>query len=291
MNRTYQLTGMALRGYPLNEADRILVIFSPDEGLKRVVAKGIRKPKSRIGGRLEPFRENTIQLAKGRNMDIVTQVDSLRAFPGIQQDFELLAAAMSAAELLLAFVEEGEPVPDIYAHYVEFLGLLQPGVEAEVLLTAYELQLLELVGYRPELEYCLACERELDDPKDVLGLNVEGGGVVCVDCRGLSAGRTFKLSAGAWQLLVVLQRTPLAQCRELEGMGVLLTTCRQALKAYLSFRAERELKAQGMFEWQGIVPTPVVPVVHTPTPVPQPTPAPPREKPVVEPYDEAEIPF
>lgn len=273
MNRTYNLTGMVLRGYALNEADRILVLFSPEEGLKRVVAKGLRKPKNRIGGRLEPFRENNVMLAKGRNMDVVTQVESLRSFPAIQQDFDLLAAAMSAAELLLAFVEEGAPAPDIYAHYVEFLSVLKPGVEAEVLLTAYELQLLELVGYRPELNYCLSCEREIDEAKDVHGLNIEGGGTICTHCVGQTAGRTYRLSPGAWQLLQRLQETPLEECVRFKGTGALLASCRHALKDYLSYRAERELKAQKMFEWESMVPTPAKP----------PRPA--------APADEAEIPF
>ena len=269
MSRTYNVTGIVLRGYPLNEADRILVLFSPDEGLKRVVAKGLRKPKNKIGGRLEPFRENQIMLAKGRNMDIVTQVESLRAFPALQQDFDMLAAAMSAAELLLAFVEEGVPSEDIYAHFIEFLGLLAPGMEATVLLTAYELQLLELVGYRPELEYCLACERPIEDPRQVLGLNIEGGGAICVHCEGLSPGRLYRLSPGAYQLLMKLQETPLEACRRYNGSAQLLSSCRQALKAYLSFRAERELKAQSMFDWQGVA---------APAPRPQPS-------------DEAEVPF
>jgi DNA repair protein RecO (recombination protein O) len=273
MNRTYNLTAIALRGYALNEADRILVLFSPEEGLKRVVAKGLRKPKNRIGGRLEPFRENNIMLAKGRNMDVVTQVESLRSFPAIQQDFDLLAAAMSAAELLLAFVEEGVPAPDVYEHFVEFLGLLKPGAEAEVLLTAYELQLLELVGYRPELGYCLSCERPLDEAKDVQGLNIEGGGTICVNCAGQTAGRLYPLSPGAWQLLQRLQETPLEECLRFKGTGTLLASCRHALKDYLSYRAERELKAQKMFEWDNMVPQPPKPVARP------------------EPMDEAEVPF
>lgn len=283
VNRTYPITAIALRGYPLNEADRILVLFSPDEGLKRVVAKGLRKPKSRIGGRLEPFRENQILLAKGRNMDLVTQVESLRSFPAIQTDYDSLAAAMSAAELLLAFVEEGVPSEDIYAHFVEFLGLLGPGTEAEVLLTAYELQLLDLVGYRPELQACLTCERPLEDAKQVRGLNIEAGGTVCWNCEGMMPGRVYRLSPGAWQLLVTLQNTPLEACGRISGAGALLVSCRQALKDYLSFRAEKELKAQGMFEWHGIVPQPVA--VARPAPAPAPAASEPEL------YDEAEIPF
>jgi DNA repair protein RecO (recombination protein O) len=245
-----------------------------------VVAKGLRKPKNRIGGRLEPFRENNIMLAKGRSMDVVTQVESLRSFPAIQQDVDLLAAAMSAAELLLAFVEEGAPAPDIYEHYVEFLGLLKPGVEAEVLLTAYELQLLELVGYRPELNYCLNCERELVEAKDVHGLNIEGGGTICTHCAGQTAGRTYRLSPGAWQLLQRLQETPLEACTRFKGTGTLLATCRHALKDYLSFRAERELKAQKMFEWEGMGKAPAAPVQAVRAPGGAAAPA-----------DEAEIPF
>jgi DNA repair protein RecO (recombination protein O) len=283
VNRTYPITAIALRGYPLNEADRILVLFSPDEGLKRVVAKGLRKPKSRIGGRLEPFRENQILLAKGRNMDLVTQVESLRSFPAIQTDYDSLAAAMSAAELLLAFVEEGVPSEDVYEHFVEFLGLLGPNSEAEVLLAAYELQLLELVGYRPELQVCLTCESPLEDPKQVRGLNIEAGGTVCWHCEGMMPGRVYRLSPGAWQLLVKLQETPLDECGRFSGAGTILASCRQALKDYMSFRAEKELKAQGMFEWQGIVPQPVA--------VARPVPAPAPEAPEPELYDEAEIPF
>ncbi|HEY9723927.1 MAG TPA: DNA repair protein RecO [Oscillatoriaceae cyanobacterium] len=248
MTRTSPLTAIALRGYPLNEADRILVLMTREEGLKRVLAKGLRKPKNRIGGRLEPLRENELLLAKGRNLDIVTQVDSLRAWPDVQRDFDCLAAAMGAAELLIAFVEEGDPHPEVYDLFVDLLAALRPGVPAETLLAAFELQLLDLVGYRPDLAACMACDRPLE-AEDVHGLNVEGGGAVCVHCEGLMSGRVRRLSAGAWQMLTRLQETPLAECATLTGEPRLLANCRHVLKDYLSLRAERELKAQGMFDW------------------------------------------
>lgn len=248
MNRVFPLTAIALRGYALNEADRILVLMTREDGLKRVLAKGLRKPKNRIGGRLEPLRENSVQVAKGRNLDIVTQVDSLRSWPDVQRDFDCLAAAMGAAELLIAFVEEGDPHPEVYDLFVELLAALRPGAPAETLLAAFELQLLELIGYRPDLAACMACDRPLE-AAEVYGLNVEGGGAVCVHCEGLLSGRVRRLSPGAWQLMTRLQVTPLDACAQLHGEARLLANCRHVLKDYLSLRAERELKAQGMFDW------------------------------------------
>ena len=250
MERTYNLTAIVLRGHPFNEADRILVLMSLEAGLKRVVAKGLRKPKSRMGGRLEPLRETEMMVAKGRNLDVVAQAEILRPFPDVQRDYEALASAMSAAELLMAFLEEGDPAPEVYALFTELLGLLGPGVEAEVLLTAFELQLMDLVGYRPELERCIGCESPLT-AETVAGLAIEGGGAVCSRCE--APGPVLRLSPGAWQMLSRLQKTPLAECRRLSGAGRLMSACRHAMKAYMSFRAERELRAQRMFDWQAAV--------------------------------------
>ncbi|MFP5501600.1 MAG: DNA repair protein RecO [Candidatus Sericytochromatia bacterium] len=253
MERTYSLTAMCLRGYAIKEADKILVLLSREQGLKRVVAKGLRKPKSKIGGRLEPFRENMVMLAKGKNMDLVTQVDSLRAFKGPQADFEAMAAGMAASEVLMAFLEDEDPNPEAYDLYVDFLEALGPGVDASLVLTAFELQLMEILGYRPELGQCLACDRELSAPGDVHGLHVEAGGAICSHCEGLTGGRVRRLRPDTWQMLQALQETPLVAVNQLPVDDPTRAGCRMALKEYMSFRAERELKAQGMFDWQGAV--------------------------------------
>lgn len=252
MERTYTVTALCLRGYPLKEADKILVLMTREEGLKRVVAKGLRKPKNKIGGRLEPFRENHVMLAKGRNMDIVTQVDSVKAYDGPRQDFDLMAAGMSASELLMAFLEDNDPHPEVYDLYVELLTTLKPGADAAVLLTAFELHLLDIIGYRPVLDFCMSCERPIEWGTDVYGLNIEAGGVTCLHCESLMAGRVRKLTPEAWQILRVLQETTLTECAAFAGDTTVLAGIRHALKEYLSFRAEKELKAQGMFDWQGM---------------------------------------
>lgn len=249
-SRLHTVDAFVLRHHVVGEADKILVLLTREDGLRRVVAKGLRKANSRIGGRLEAFRESRILLARGRTMDVVTQVDSLRRFPGVSQDYDALACGMAAAELLLAFLEEGDPAPEVYDLFADLLGELGPGSPAEVLLTAFELHLLELLGYRPELHGCLSCDRPIEWMADVAGLHVEGGQAVCVDCEGLVGGRVRRLSGEAWALLVKLQDAPLAAARGVDAPPGVLATCRHALKEYLAHRAERELKAQGMFDWQ-----------------------------------------
>lgn len=252
-HRLNAVTAFVLRHHAVGEADKILVLFTLEEGLRRAVAKGLRKANNRIGGRLEAFRECQIMLAKGRNLDVVTQVDSLRRFPGVSQDYDALACGMAASELVMAFLEEGEPVPEVYALFAALLAELGPGAPAEVLLTAFELQLLDLLGYRPELGVCLSCDRPIEWAYDVAGLHIEGGSAVCAHCEGLVSGRVRRLSGAAWSLLTRLQETPLAETRAIEAPAGVLANCRHVLKEYLSYRAERELKAQGMFDWQ---PTP-----------------------------------
>ena len=255
--RLYAVTAFVLRHHVVGEADKILTLLTLEEGLRRVVAKGLRKANNRIGGRLEAFRESQVLLAKGRNLDVVTQVDSLRRFPAVSQDYDALAAGMAASELLIAFLEEGGPAPEAYDLFATLLGALGPGKPNELLLTAFELQLLDVLGYRPELHACLGCDRPVEWSYDVAGLHIEGGSAVCVHCEGLVSGRVRRLSGAAWSLLVKLQDLALeevAETPELVPPPGVLANCRHALKEYLSFRAERELKAQGMFDWQPGVP-------------------------------------
>lgn len=253
MDRSYTVTALSLRGYPVKEADKILVLLTREHGLKRVVAKGLRKPKSKIGGRLEPFRENQVMLAKGRQMDVVAQVDSLRAFKGPQADFDQMAAGMSASEVLMAFLEDEDPNPEAYDLYVAFLEALGPEADASLVLTAFELQLMEILGYRPELTQCLNCERELTEADEVYGLHGEGGGAICVHCQGLVGGRVRRLRPLTWQVLAALQDLPLQAVSQLPVDETTRAGCRMAMKEYMGYRAERELKAQGMFDWQGAV--------------------------------------
>lgn len=253
--RHHTVTAFVLRHHAVGEADKVLVLLTREHGLRRALAKGLRKASSRLGGRLEAFREASVTLARGRNLDVVTQAESLRRFPAVATDFDALACALGATELLLAFLEEDDPHPEAYELYATLLGCLGPGAPAEVLLTAFELQLLDALGFRPSLAACTACAAPIEEPEAFAGLDLEAGGAVCLACEGLSRTRPRPLTGAAWRLLVALQALPLPACRELPVPQDLAAQARNALKAYTGRQAERELRAQRMFDW-GSAPPP-----------------------------------
>ncbi|MDH4307901.1 MAG: DNA repair protein RecO, partial [Acidimicrobiia bacterium] len=91
-------TGIVLRGFPFGEADRVVVLLSPTHGKLRTVAKGVRKTKSRFGGRLEPFTHVELVLFEGRNLDTITQVEVVEAFPRLRSDLDKVTAASTMVE-------------------------------------------------------------------------------------------------------------------------------------------------------------------------------------------------
>jgi DNA repair protein RecO (recombination protein O) len=250
-DRQHTLTAFVLRQHAVGEADRVLVLLTREQGLRRALARGLRKAGSRLGGRLEAFREASVTLVRGRNLDVVAGAESLRRFPAVATDFDALAAGLAATELLLAFLAEDDPQPEAYDMYARLLGRLGPGAPAEVLLCAFELQLLDALGYRPELEACTACGDPITDASGFAGLAMEAGGAVCVGCEGQLASRPRRLTGAAWQLLVGLRSLDLEAGQPPEVPADLAAQARSALKAYTSFHAERDLKAQRMFDWKG----------------------------------------
>jgi DNA repair protein RecO (recombination protein O) len=253
-DRQHTLTAFVLRQHAVGEADRVLVLLTRERGLQRALARGLRKAGSRLGGRLEAFREASVTLARGRNLDVVAGAESLRRFPAVATDFEALAAGLAATELLLAFLADDDPQPEAYDMYASLLGRLGPGAPAEVLLCAFELQLLDALGYRPELEACTACGEPVEELGTFAGLDLEGGGVVCTGCEGLMPTRPRPLSGAAWRLLQQLRALDLAAGEPPVAPADLAAQARGALKAYSSLHAERELKAQRMFDWTGAPP-------------------------------------
>ena len=94
----YLVDGIVLRSYKLGETDRILHILSPNLGLVRGVAKGVRKPGSRFGGRLEPYGHVSVQMYEGRSLDTVTQVELITPNVGVREDWVASACAATMAE-------------------------------------------------------------------------------------------------------------------------------------------------------------------------------------------------
>lgn len=175
----YREQGIVLRTYKLGETDRIVNLLTAGRGKVRAVAKGVRKPGSRFGGRLEPFSHVDLQLYEGRNLDIITQTELIDGHAAVRDDFELSACGSSMVEAADVIAQEGERATRLYILLLEGLRHLVavPQWPASVL-DAYLLRLASVAGYHPELDVCAGCGR----PGAHTVFHLAAGGVVCMRC-------------------------------------------------------------------------------------------------------------
>jgi DNA repair protein RecO (recombination protein O) len=196
-------TGIVLRSYPFGEADKVVVLLSPLHGKLRTVVKGVRKTKSRFGGRLESFIEVDIVLYEGRNLDLITQAEVRSAYPSLRQNLDAVGAASTMAEVVDAVAQENEPSVALFDLFRRGLSALDAGRTSTDVLTAFLLQLLAVQGLSPALTLCASCGRsdELDR------FSVAAGGIVCGECR--PAG-SVRLRTGLIPHLAALANADLA---------------------------------------------------------------------------------
>lgn len=177
--------GIVLRTYPFGEADRVVVLLSPNRGKLRTVAKGVRKTKSRFGGRLEPFTHVDLVVYEGRNLETITQVSVIEAFPHLRSDLERVMAAGTMVESIDAVAQEGENSHRLFLLLQRGLKALDGGSRGSDLVSAFLLKLAEVVGVAPALTRCALCGSY--DHLDRFSFS--GGGVVCRNCRSEGAVR------------------------------------------------------------------------------------------------------
>ncbi|TAD75506.1 MAG: DNA repair protein RecO [Oscillatoriales cyanobacterium] len=191
-SRTYQATGINLKGMPLGESDLLLTILTLEFGLIRAVAPGARKPKSKIGGRSNLFVVNELLLGRGRSLDRINQAQSITAYAGLSRDLGKLVIAQYWAELALAQALEHQPQPDLFAtlnqdlHQLEALVLPSERPEAiEQLLWVLcggISRLLAIAGVLPQTDRCTLTQRpivpDLTDRHWRVGFSAAAGGTI-----------------------------------------------------------------------------------------------------------------
>lgn len=181
---TYKVTGINVFSFPLGEADKILTIFTAEKGLIRAVAKGSRKPGSKMTGRADVLNVNNLLVATGKSLDIITQAETIESFRSLRCDLYRLSYCLYYAELTALF---GQGLSEESASYFEFLlNAVRRQAEARLdachLSLETEMALTDLLGYKPELAVCVLCRTHLTE-KNLAGFHNEFGGVVCEKCH------------------------------------------------------------------------------------------------------------
>jgi len=177
----YREQGVVLRTYKLGEADRIVVLLTQGEGKVRAVAKGVRKTRSRFGGRLEPFSHVDLSLYRGRGeLDTVTQVEVLNPFRALREDYDRVTAGTAMLEAVDQVAQEREAAVRIYLLLVRALRALDGDPrDPSVVLDAFLLKLMALEGYRPALAECAGC----GGAGPYQRFSTARGGALCERCR------------------------------------------------------------------------------------------------------------
>jgi DNA repair protein RecO (recombination protein O) len=175
----YRDHGVVLRTIRLGEADRIVTFVTQAHGKVRAVAKGVRKTKSRFGGRLEPITHVAAQFYEGRELDIVTQVETVDHFRTVREDLDRVAKATSLLEAVDQVAQEREPSPRLYQMLVGALRALAAR-DSALIVPAFFWKLLSLEGAHPLLDRCAGCGADDDE---LVAFDMAVGGALCRSCR------------------------------------------------------------------------------------------------------------
>lgn len=239
-SRIYRTEAVVLRRQDLGEADRLIAVYTPELGKLRIVAKGVRRPRSRKAGHLEPFTRVQLLLARGRELDIVTQAEAIDVYPNLRTDLIRMGHAAYAVELLDRVTVEAAENEDLYRLLVHTLERLSLGADPAVASRFYELRVLDLVGYRPELFRCLNCGTEIR-PEDQY-FSASAGGVVCPSCGPLVVD-SRPMSLGTLKVLRHYQRNTFASVSGIRIRPEVHAELERLLEDYLTYILERRLNS------------------------------------------------
>ncbi len=277
---SYSTEAIVLKRSDLGEADRILTLFTPGKGKIHAVAKGTRRPISKLAGHVDLLCRSQLQLALGRNLDIVTQAEGRENFLHLRADLWHMTCGFYLAELVDRFVEDHTQHYDIYVLLLETLRYLDADANAlqqqlaskdanmdagtdastgainrvpttgqhqegqtRLLLRYFELRLLMAVGYEPVLQNCANCASEIRPEEN--GFRASLGGVLCPQCSRLWERR---LSLDALKALRYMQRVKWGEAARMRPDPRLHTELEAVMYDLLRFHLERDLKSWSFLE-------------------------------------------
>jgi DNA repair protein RecO (recombination protein O) len=206
--RTLKTEAIVLRSMRYGEADRILHLYSLTRGRIGAIAKGVRRPRSRFGGRLEPFFRLDLLLHEGRGeLLTVTSVATVDGYPRLRSSASSLTAGARACDAVLRLLDSAEANPPAYNLLCRYLALLDdPAMDRAAKLESelsFRLKLALAAGFSPELAACARC----GDAEHIVAFSGAAGGVVCASCEAGS----FPLSEDAHRFMVEAVAKPLAE--------------------------------------------------------------------------------
>jgi len=263
---TYTLHAINVGSFPLGETDKVLTLFSAERGIVRAVAKGARKPGSKIAGRADVLNINRLLMATGKSFEIISQAETIESFPKLRNDLTRLSFALYYAELTSHFGQGLSLESEAYLEFLcQSLKDQAAGVhDAAVLSLEFELKLLEWLGYQPELDCCVVCRDPLTDYR-IEVFNFDLGGIVCDQCRqkerqqfvkerqvggpkpgSLQSKEAVHITPLVWKRLILAAHGGSSRSVAEQTSAVMLSSnqaARRIVQGYIEYRAGKKMKA------------------------------------------------
>lgn len=232
----YKTKGIILKRTNLGEADRIVTILTEKHGKIKVIAKGVRKTLSKMAGHLEPFCLSKLEIAKGRNLDIIAGAEVQKCFHSLRSDFEKTKNSFYLGEIVDKMLEEGEPHPEIYHlldDTLEHLNLIL----APLLKPYFEINLLKELGLNLELYHCLVCRQSIKAGDNLI--DFDHGGVICQIC-----GQGRPVSDDTVKILRLMTQHHFNAIKKIKVSEGLIKEVQKIASAYLKYYYQKEFKSE-----------------------------------------------
>jgi len=242
--RLYRCEGIILKRIDVGEADRIVTILTPN-GKIQATARGVRKTASKLSGHLELLSHCQLQLAVGKQRDVLTQSIAIERFDTLQLELVRMAAGYYVAELTDMLLADEDAAAQTYTLCLETLRALCTVQTVDMVLHWYTMQLCDAVGYRPQLTECAVCGQTLDSTAQLWSF-VQGG-MLCADCAR-SDIQAMRVSLSVFKVLRIVQRETLATVVGYTVPADVHAMVYQILRRWVMRQSERAIRSAAFLD-------------------------------------------
>lgn len=239
--RLYRTDAIILRRIDFGEADRLLTVFTPDRGKLRLLAKGVRKTTSRKAGHVELFMLTNMLVARGRTWDIISQAEIVEAYRVLREDLDKTSQAYYLAELVDRFTEEHDPNSPLFELLALTLAHLEHAKDAFLVMRYFELHLLSLTGFQPQLHFCVATQEPIQ-PVENNYFHIVDGGVISSEAGQMRPNAEL-LPLPVLKVLRFIQTEPWERVAKLRLTSATRQHVERLLLGYITYILERQLKS------------------------------------------------
>lgn len=238
----YRTRGLILKTMDFKEADKLVTVFTENEGKIRAISKGIKKPKSSLRACVQPFCHSFLFMSSGKELDLITQGKLLDFYGNIREDINCTLHTIYMMELMDKTLIDRVPVPQLYSTALAVLKYINEAGFNPLMIRYFEMSLLIILGYKPVLDRCVLCGKETTS---LVGFNLPEGGMVCKECSKLSESN-FPLYGESLALARLLANGNMKTLARVKASDPAMRQLEIFMEKYLEYHLERRFNLKNI---------------------------------------------